>query len=150
MSSNCMLDKKNITLKMALPYCTFERNRLQSSYSFFSVCCGHNQDRSSSNMHGASLLPKIHKGLRANLSRPLHPLYRQQHPAAHILSPNSAPKMKMVKVSWENQTRKKLIKGYLYISSDKDGSNQVFRIRNSFLHHVSSHKQGITVAGSDF
>ncbi len=50
--------------------------------------------------------PRTHRGLRANLSRPLQPLYRQQQPAAHILNPNSPPKIKIVNVSyrWEKHS----------------------------------------------
>lgn len=50
-------------------------------------------------------LPSMHKGFLANLSLPLHPLYRQQHPAAQILKANSAPKMKMAKVSCIKDTK---------------------------------------------
>ncbi len=50
--------------------------------------------------------PRTHRGLRANFSRPLQPLYRQQQPAAHILNPNSPPKIKIVNVSyrWEKHS----------------------------------------------
>lgn len=41
----------------------------------------------------------MHRGFLANFSLPRQPLYRQQHPAAHILKANSAPKMKIANVS---------------------------------------------------
>lgn len=50
-------------------------------------------------------LPSIHSGLRANLRRPLQPLYLQRHPAAQILSTYSLPKIKIVNVSYRESER---------------------------------------------
>lgn len=44
--------------------------------------------------------PMTQKGFLANFSLPLHPLYRQQQPAAHILTMYSTPNTTMVTISW--------------------------------------------------
>lgn len=46
--------------------------------------------------------PITQKGLRANFSLPLHPLQRQQQPAAHILTMYSTPNTTMVTISCGN------------------------------------------------
>lgn len=43
--------------------------------------------------------PMTQKGFLANFSLPLHPLYRQQQPAAHILTMYSTPNTTMVTIS---------------------------------------------------
>ncbi len=43
--------------------------------------------------------PMTQKGFLANFSLPLHPLYRQQQPAAHILTIYSTPNTTMVTIS---------------------------------------------------
>lgn len=45
------------------------------------------------------LSPMTQKGFLANFSLPLHPLYRQQQPAAHILTMYSTPNTTMVTIS---------------------------------------------------
>lgn len=50
--------------------------------------------------------PMTQKGFLANLSLPLHPLYRQQHPAAHIRTMYSTPNTTMVTIScWSRNKR---------------------------------------------
>ena len=48
--------------------------------------------------------PMTQKGFLANLSRPLHPLNRQQQPAAQILTRYSTPNTTMVTTSWDRTT----------------------------------------------
>lgn len=48
------------------------------------------------------------KGFRANLSLPLHPLYRQQHPADQILTMYSTPKTTMVTISYKHTDRRQV------------------------------------------
>lgn len=45
------------------------------------------------------VLPMTQKGLRANFNLPLQPRYRQQHPAAQILTKYSTPNTTMVTIS---------------------------------------------------
>lgn len=45
-------------------------------------------------------LPMTQKGFRANFSLPLHPRYRQQHPADQILTMYSTPNTTIVTISY--------------------------------------------------
>lgn len=48
---------------------------------------------------GGQVLPMTQKGLRANFNLPLQPRYRQQQPAAQILTKYSTPNTTMVTIS---------------------------------------------------
>lgn len=81
------------------------RRNFQKALPSYSTHCG--QDRSNSfprlnsggHVHQAS--PITQNGFLANLSLPLQPRYRQQQPAAQILTKYSTPNTTMVTISWE-------------------------------------------------